>query len=470
MSGVERKSCLALALWLSWLAVSARAADTSPIVVNEASMTPQSPALKFLELYNRGPDPVDLHDWWICDQPTASIYMRLLQVPTFPGQPAAGPGIVLGPGDFLVIHFGGPSGNYMTRANGSGTTTHQVVMGIPASLILVSSATNISIWDESGLGDDPTFDLPLKIRDLAAWSTTGVFVGRNRTCVASDPLAGLWPPPIVGDCVNAVPTPEFVAVNSSSLLPMSNLSINYNGRSANDPSDYFIALATEGERNVMPGDLDDDLDMDNDDAALFPGCLNQPADPPICSRADLDLSGTVDCLDWPIFLEKWALYATLPIPELPPCEGCTRGDLNSDGFIDGLDAQGLSDALCMEVVTGRDVNACAADVNTDGMVDCLDVAAFSLLVLELAGPQPCLGGDMNADGLTDGLDIQPFLAAILAPACLEAQAACNADANHDDRVDLDDVGPFVVLLLGPPPPPAPRVIPLIKSAALHGAP
>lgn len=436
-----------VALALGPGAVPLHAFVDESVVVNEICVVP-SAGPRFIELWNRGPNPVNAGGtWWVCDQPSA-LYVRLLQTPSF-GGPSASPPIVLGPGDFLVIWWTLPGGAYATQANTAGTTTHLVNIGVPASVGFSTTHGNFSIWDQPPPGDTGFFDLPNLLRDFVAWGPGGVYTGMKRGCVASDPLAALWPPPIAGDCMTPMPAPQFAAVDSSVLLTFSNLSVNYNGQSHNNPADYFVAPATPGQPNVMPGDLDGDLDMDNDDFAIFSGCLNQPAAGP-CAGADFDQSGTVDCTDWPFFQADWLQYSVLPAPSLPPCEppACTlRGDMNNDGMINADDMQGFLDTF-----TGSNTAAyslCAADMNQDNVIDCRDCLDFELALIDNA--PSCLPGDANNDGVVNGDDIQPYVDMVLAgPAVCQTPASrCVLDTQPDQTWNEDDIVAFVNILLAP---------------------
>lgn len=432
--------------------------DDGPCPCAMAGCEPIRPLVEYVELLNRGPGSADLGNWWICDQPTNQTYLRLRQIPQGSGMPFS-PAIVLGEGDFLVIKFGClvPFPGYSTRANGSATTTHITTLPFTVTANLQMAQTNFSIWNHSPPSnpDFPSFDQPQFLRDFVAWSQTGVYVGAKRGCMAANPVAALWPAEFAGDCQTQTPPPEFIAVNSSPLFTELGSSINYSGRFANDPSDYFVAPATEGERNAMPGDLDDDFDMDYDDSTIFESCLTAllvrsgSIDSGVglglsCVRADLDMNNVVDCEDWPLFVELWLRYSVLPPPEPTPCPECMPGDLNKDKIIDGSDYQGFTDVLL-----GYDNSPegrCASDINSDGLVDCLDVTPFAQLTLGVTGGG-CLIGDVNVDGVVDGLDIQPFINSFGAILCGTTRPFCAADANSDQMIDFDDVDGFVQALL-----------------------
>lgn len=61
---------------------------------------------------------------------------------------------------------------------------------------------------------------------------------------------------------------------------------------------------------------------------------------------------------------------------------CTRGDVNGDGFVNGLDAQAFVDVL---MIGGTPREICAADMGTipDGQVTDADIVNFVLCLLEL---------------------------------------------------------------------------------------
>jgi hypothetical protein len=369
-------------------APSLRATNDQTIVINEVGVVPGSGGEKFVEILNRGAVVLDTTNWWICDHPQA-LYRRLLQVPQYTGPPLA-PGILVAPGDFLVFRlhamvFPAPNGDYATRPNSAGTTTHIVRLFLPAGAIpffLRSDNGNFSIWDHSPPSDPdfPYFDSAQFMRDFVAWGPGGIHTGLQRGCVASQPVAALWPGPLSGDCITGTPTPTFAAADSSLFPPGSWLSVNYNGRTANDPSDYFIAPSTEGEPNVMPGDMDGDFDMDTADYDAFVACLGQSASVLPCRPGDLDHSGTVDCADWPIFVNSWQQYTSEPVPPTPPpCMPCMRGDVNGDKLVNGDDIGGF-----LAVATGGDTDPqhrCAADADGNGQIADADVDAFVSLLL-----------------------------------------------------------------------------------------
>lgn len=63
---------------------------------------------------------------------------------------------------------------------------------------------------------------------------------------------------------------------------------------------------------------------------------------------------------------------------------------------------------------------------------------------------PCVSylvGDVNADSKVDGLDVGPFLSVLLAPQLATQQQTCEADIDGLCGVTMDDLEPFVQLLL-----------------------
>lgn len=64
---------------------------------------------------------------------------------------------------------------------------------------------------------------------------------------------------------------------------------------------------------------------------------------------------------------------------------------------------------------------------------------------------PAVKGDMNCDGRIDGADIQAFGLAMLNPASYDATyphcLIANADVDLDTAIDMDDITPFVQLLV-----------------------
>src|SRR5262249_7976557 len=142
---------------------------------------------------------------------------------------------------------------------------------------------NFSIWDQSPPGnpDDPSFDFAAAIRDIVGWGEGGMYLpsyngqstAGKQLCLASSADPPIWPMPTSGDCATVDPT--FLVIDSGQLPQGSGLSINYNRGAANNVADYFIAPATEGEANVMPGDMNGDFAMNQSDYDAFVACIGQ---------------------------------------------------------------------------------------------------------------------------------------------------------------------------------------------------
>lgn len=409
------------------------------VVINEVLLVPASPNVKYVELYNRGPVTVNLGVWWTCDQPLQR-YRRLLKIPSSGPDNGSG-GIMLGPNDYLIIRSASPSGMYSMVPNIEGSMTHSVNNGTSG---LALDDNNFSMWDVSGSPSAPDFNLVEPIRDFVAWASDGVYPGFRRGCNAFG--HGIWSPPLIGECYPVTIEPvEMEAVVTTGMVANSNISINYNGQNNNNPADYFLAPATPGARNVMPGDLDADFDIDNDDFTLFSGCfMNAPATAP-CFKADTDSNSNVDCIDWAQFLVNWSTYSPLPPPSFPPCEVCLKGDFNLDTLVDGDDIQ-LASAFYVGTLFTPEAE-CASDYNTNGMLDAADQTAFIVDLLQSEVFRFCSPGDFTGDMLVDGDDIDPMLAAYNNPLSLTPEQFCRCDINGDLAISAEDLDEFVVLLM-----------------------
>ncbi len=64
------------------------------------------------------------------------------------------------------------------------------------------------------------------------------------------------------------------------------------------------------------------------------------------------------------------------------------------------------------------------------------------------GGPPCEPCDANCDGSVDLTDVEPFILLLLGG---DPCAECTGDTNNDGSVDLTDVEPFILLLLGGDP-------------------
>jgi hypothetical protein len=73
---------------------------------------------------------------------------------------------------------------------------------------------------------------------------------------------------------------------------------------------------------LVPGDFDDDRDVDLDDFAEFVDCFTGPDGGPVspeCTPADFDCDDDVDCTDWDQFAQAWTEPEDPPNP--PQCPG-----------------------------------------------------------------------------------------------------------------------------------------------------
>jgi len=184
---------------------------------------------------------------------------------------------------------------------------------------------------------------------------------------------------------------------------------------------------------------------------------------------------------------------------------CCRGDINSDGVIDGLDIQRFVNWLVGPSAPTLGTSAfCRADINQDFSLDLDDVQPFVDLLLagaecpppptwgaccddatgicldsvgfaECQGPTQryiggltcaeldppcqapvaCCPGDTNGDSLLDGLDVQGLVAAIIFNPPSGTVEFCRADVNEDLAIDLLDAESLVAKLMAgelcPPP-------------------
>ncbi len=77
------------------------------------------------------------------------------------------------------------------------------------------------------------------------------------------------------------------------------------------------------------GDLDQDDDVDNDDATLFDGCFTGVGAGPLaptCEPADFDSDGDVDCDDWTAFATAWTEPSDPPGLAQCPTGACCFGN------------------------------------------------------------------------------------------------------------------------------------------------
>ncbi|MFH1416774.1 MAG: dockerin type I domain-containing protein [Planctomycetota bacterium] len=160
-------------------------------------------------------------------------------------------------------------------------------------------------------------------------------------------------------------------------------------------------------------------------------------------RADVDENLVIDIDDIAPFVQK--------LLTAEPCSlVCCRGDTNDDGSLDGLDIQGLVEAILSPPESGT-LEFCRADVDKSGVIDQFDVEALvqKLITGEQCSEAPlsCCPGDMNGDGALDGLDEQLLIEALLDPPAPGTMDFCHADVDEDGDIDLDDLDTFISLLL-----------------------
>lgn len=361
---------LTISAVLSTVGGGALHADES-FVINEVLITPDANGKQFIEFLNRGESDLDLFSWWICHQPS-SRYFRLLQVPQGVGTPMTD-SIVLGPGDFLVTTWSlEEAGGYTTRPNSAGTTTHEVNINVNVPVFLFDAAAgNLSVWDQV-FPDFPSFGEPASIRDYVGWGVGGTYVGGKRGCTAY--AAGLWPAPILSDCSDTTNV-VLTAVDTASLMPEDNRSIQYNQGSDNAPTDYFIAPATPGEPNILPemcvpGDINGDGAIDGRDIQVFSAVwIGLDTDPMHLCSADTFADGVIDCLDRSVFVMDLG------------AAGCVPGDANGDGAANGRDIAVLVEAL-FDSSCPTATMLCALDANDDLAIDESDIAGFVGAILE----------------------------------------------------------------------------------------
>lgn len=101
----------------------------------------------------------------------------------------------------------------------------------------------------------------------------------------------------------------------------------------------------------------------------------------------------------------------------------------------------------------RLANPCGADSDGDGTPDCSDACASDPLRVTPGvcgcGVSTSLQGtgDVNGDLTVDGLDVAGFVGELIAPTS-PSLAACAADVNMDEVVDVADIPVFADLLIG----------------------
>ncbi len=220
-----------------------------------------------------------------------------------------------------------------------------------------------------------------------------------------------------------------------------------------DPGDTFIVdlpcllvECPEPPAGCCIGDADGNNVLNGLDIQVFIQNLTTPPDYGTIEfcRADADENLAIDVDDIAPFVQKLLLAEPCPVD-------CCPGDTNNDGLLDGLDIQGLIDALLTPPPSGTP-EFCRVDVDMSGTLDLLDVEALVQKLIAGAKcyesePLSCCPGDMNDDGVLDGLDEQPLLDAIITPPAPGTMDFCHADVDEDGEIDLDDRDAFILLLL-----------------------
>lgn len=138
--------------------------------------------------------------------------------------------------------------------------------------------------------------LPGVYEATAYWATAGSYEDNDR--------AHVWPNTPAG-------VPSLSAWSFAFTLSGGNPPNDCNLNSVLDECDISDGTSIDANGNGIPdecedgipGDLDDDGDVDIDDFALFPGCMNGPevGYPLDCNLADLDSDGDVDVIDFAEF-------------------------------------------------------------------------------------------------------------------------------------------------------------------------
>ena len=127
---------------------------------------------------------------------------------------------------------------------------------------------------------------------------------------------------------------------------------------------------------------------------------------------------------------------------------CCYGDLNCDGTLDGRDVRPFVLAVLNPVAYAAaypDCDAGLADMDRSGTADAGDVPAF---VVALLGPWVGVPGDVSGNGSVGVEDIGPFVAVLLGTDTDPYHRAA-ADMNGDGMADGLDVQSFVQALLLP---------------------
>jgi hypothetical protein len=193
----------------------------------------------------------------------------------------------------------------------------------------------------------------------------------------------------------------------------------------------------------VPGDMDEDGDVDQDDADLFMySCYTGPGGgvPDGCEPVDFDGDGDVDCDDWETFKLAW----TEPMPPYPSFFPECDVDCNGNSVADEWDIDAGTSEDCN---TNESPDECEIPVSSGGLctVDCDPDCNTNAVPDEcdIAGPtsEDCQpndvpdecdieGGtstDVNTNGVPDECEIYEILAEDCGPACEAGTVPCVDD-------------------------------------------
>lgn len=130
----------------------------------------------------------------------------------------------------------------------------------------------------------------------------------------------------------------------------------------------------------VPGDFDDDGDVDGDDfARLLLAYGAHSGDENYDALVDLDQDGAITLVDYQMWLQHYRDANNLPGAG-PPIPG-DAGDLNGDGRLDGDDVAGFA-ATMLDPAHAQLRARFVADLNGDGAVNGVDLQEFVSILLE----------------------------------------------------------------------------------------
>jgi formylglycine-generating enzyme required for sulfatase activity len=205
----------------------------------------------------------------------------------------------------------------------------------------------------------------------------------------------------------------------------------------------IVAAGLPQARASVYGDFDGDGDVDLDDYAEFPGCLNGPEGGLHPDREPFDFNGDddIDLADFTAFQRVFGTSA-------PPSG---HGDFDDDGDIDLDDYAEFPGSL---TGPGRVLTPdCAAfDYNDDDDVDLAGFAAFQRVFGVSAPPTMMAYGDFDDDGDVDLEDFVAFPRCLTGPGGGLGPDCAVFDFNDDDDVDLADFAAFQRAFDAPVPP------------------